>query len=512
LPHASTVSVVFAMGLAVDDPPSGDLPFQPPERVRPEATGSEAAQAGESGDGCDSAKEAAAVEVQEEVQQKGGIAWLRTLDKGVPHMRKLRSEASIAKRKANNQRGTGSSVELLAQAEEYIREITIAVEARARILREAMAYVPKPWPADSQRRVALGAGRPLRVRRTFSKVLVMGIYHSCTNAAQKELEKRFDVEVVNDWHTGKEKPMWKHRVNDALPAGVDDDCLILLFVKEPHFWLKSCSKAERQFFELHPIVEDPKTGERSDAPPQTLQQLLGLIEHDAVTYPNAIQLWNDTVRSYFDDAVYPADRSVVVRSEDFLFRFHEVMDELANCGLREHQKGDRPEPLADRAKGHLECRTRDQALGFYADVRNLQSDFAPSELELVKRDSSKDALAKLGYAGPNPVLTWTSFFLVGSWNDWRDFAELKPIRGVGPACSCSIRVRKAPGSEEFQILQDRDWARRYFPGRMQGSGECILGPANAHGANWQVRVPAGCTRMQVTWDPRGERSLQCDFS
>ena len=37
----------------------------------------------------------------------------------------------------------------------------------------------------------------------IKKVLLMGLYHSCTNAVQKELEKRFDVEVINDWHTGK---------------------------------------------------------------------------------------------------------------------------------------------------------------------------------------------------------------------------------------------------------------------------------------------------------------------
>lgn len=107
------------------------------------------------------------------------------------------------------------------------------------------------------------------------------------------------------------------------------------------------------------------------------------------------------------------------------------------------------------------------------------------------------------------------FFLVGSWDDWRGFMELRPMpsRSAGdPSCIATVEVNNPPCSVEFQIVQDRDWAQRFYPAE---GGAKILGPSDQHGANWVVPVPqAGddeWTQMDIAFDPRGARSLRWRF-
>eukprot|EP00747_Dinoflagellata_sp_TGD_P179114 gnl/TRDRNA2_/TRDRNA2_29339_c0_seq1.p1 gnl/TRDRNA2_/TRDRNA2_29339_c0~~gnl/TRDRNA2_/TRDRNA2_29339_c0_seq1.p1 ORF type:complete len:560 (+),score=72.62 gnl/TRDRNA2_/TRDRNA2_29339_c0_seq1:75-1682(+) len=330
----------------------------------------------------------------------------RSLDLGVPHMRQTRSAWAIAKRKLLN--AGGQDPELMALVEETGLEVERCMLIRANILKDALDYVPRKGPIVSEKKIVLTKGQRIQQHGPrFKQVLVMGLYHSCTNAVLKELERRFECEVTNDWHTRKIDAHWKHRVNCVRPDGLEKNQLVILMVKEPHFWLKSCSREVRNFFELHPVVMNPETGLREDGKPQNLQDLLGPIEHDCIMYPNAAALWSDYVRSYFDDEVYPPEHCVIVRCEDFLFRFHDVMDALRDFGLEEKQEAaERPDPLADRAKGHMECRTRDQALDFYAHAENMTSGFSSDELAVVARHLDAEALKRLHYHGRDPVSTW----------------------------------------------------------------------------------------------------------
>ena len=102
-------------------------------------------------------------------------------------------------------------------------------------------------------------------QRLFTKVLVMGIYHSCTNAMVLELQRRFQVEVVNDWKVSKAEKDWKHRVNWETPPGLSEDCLAVLMVKEPHFWLQSC----RWLSCLYPVRTGLEQLGEVDASPET---------------------------------------------------------------------------------------------------------------------------------------------------------------------------------------------------------------------------------------------------
>merc|ERR1712032_351207 len=69
---------------------------------------------------------------------------------------------------------------------------------------------------------------------------------------------------------------------------------------------------------------------------QLIDMLLSqFVEFEGVIYEGgALGVWEATVRSYFDERIYPLRRTAVIRSEDFLFHFDEVMDALASMGLQ----------------------------------------------------------------------------------------------------------------------------------------------------------------------------------
>jgi len=111
-----------------------------------------------------------------------------------------------------------------------------------------------------------------------------------------------------------------------------------------------------------------------------------------------------------------------------------------------------------------------------------------------------------------PKVRWSlkeSFSLVGSWDNWSRFTELKPY--IDDSVVRSAEVPVTPGGiEEFQILVTQDWNRRFYP-MHRGKGAAILGPNNRHGLNWAVPVPATSNLMSVEWDPSGMRSVSISF-
>eukprot|EP00434_Breviolum_minutum_P039852 symbB.v1.2.035395.t1/scaffold4755.1/size35387/1 len=335
---------------------------------------------------------------------------LRSLDKGVPQLRHLHGELAM-----KTQQLRSNPVNFKKVEEEYCtlqQMLQEAVEARDLILQSAISYKPRASPesrkAVLQRKVPNGDSG-LRARAHFPsgrrKILLMGVYHSCTNAMAKELERHFDVEILNDWHTCKADENWKHRANSRRPPAVKDDVFCVLMAKEPHFWLQSCSRELRNFFELRPVGP-----QRRELPAQELWQLLSSIEHDGVLYDNAMDLWNDTMHSYLDDNVYPAHQSVIVRCEDFLFSYREVMEALQKLGALNFLPNVTlaSAPLAERAKGHKECRTRDEALDFYSNPKNQKAAFTSDQLTLIRFALDQKAMMQLGYDQSDCVQRWAA--------------------------------------------------------------------------------------------------------
>eukprot|EP00931_Biecheleriopsis_adriatica_P074292 TRINITY_DN48386_c0_g1_i1.p1 TRINITY_DN48386_c0_g1~~TRINITY_DN48386_c0_g1_i1.p1 ORF type:complete len:525 (+),score=95.75 TRINITY_DN48386_c0_g1_i1:16-1590(+) len=101
------------------------------------------------------------------------------------------------------------------------------------------------------------------------------------------------------------------------------------------------------------------------------------------------------------------------------------------------------------------------------------------------------------------------FHVVGSWADWDDFIELRLVDDKSHLRRACVPV-SGGSTVEFQVLLNKDWSRRFFP--LSATKHGVGGPADQHGANWKVEVPADKTKLLVTWNPVGRRSLVCEFA
>mmetsp|Transcript_10320 Transcript_10320/g.30283 ORF Transcript_10320/g.30283 Transcript_10320/m.30283 type:complete len:489 (-) Transcript_10320:300-1766(-) len=278
------------------------------------------------------------------------------------------------------------------------------VQGRLRMLQSARVYSPSGGRSGPARHVLLQrcAGAP-RPRPRLSKALVMGPYHTCTTAMALELERCLGVPVVNRTAHDSADRLWKHRAwRGAFPA-VDADTLVVLMVKEPHFWIKSLA---RNFYEIHPL-EVNGAGDFQDRPSRNLADLFGHLEHDRVIYPDASALWSDAVAAYLDESTFPGSPGVVVRSEDFLFRFADVMSELAMTYFSSDVEG--PTAVEPKCQHSMKsgARSREQALSFYSDSSNRFSGFSHEQLLQVAQSIPADLIHLLGY-GKDAVASWTT--------------------------------------------------------------------------------------------------------
>eukprot|EP00913_Durusdinium_trenchii_P031827 g29805.t1 len=281
---------------------------------------------------------------------------LRALDKGMPELRRLHGELAGKTQQLRSRPSNLKQVEKETEHQALHLMLQEAVEVRDHILQAALPYRRRPT-----------------VGKTKKAILLQHVPNGDSSARATAT-----FPILNDWHTCKADADWKHRAHHRAPPGLAPDVFCILMVKEPHFWLQSCSRELRNFFELRPVALRGTT--RRELPAQELRQLLSNLEHDGILYENAMDLWNDTMQSYLDDHIYPPSQSVIVRCEDFLFSYAKVMDALQKLGALKPRSAADTEPLKERAKGHKECRTRDEALEFYRQPKNRKGAFtsAPS--------------------------------------------------------------------------------------------------------------------------------------
>jgi len=181
-------------------------------------------------------------------------------------------------------------------------------------------------------------------------------------------------------------PWWKHAVRSEGQGAIetDDDTLVILVTKDPVFWLKSMSKH-------HYEIKVPTRCRRAGLDP-----LFGRLEHEGRCYNSAVELWNSTVYSFLNEDLFPSSRCVVLRYEDFLFRFWDVMVHLS-AFLPAHCQKLKESPNAVRSKSHgREVRNRDEALRYYSYLDNRHCDFEEWHLDRM-RELCPKLLGALGY-------------------------------------------------------------------------------------------------------------------
>merc|ERR1712012_462683 len=145
--------------------------------------------------------------------------------------------------------------------------------------------------------------------------------------------------------------------------GEPQDALVICLVKEPCFWLQSLTRygATYAIYELeydtdrgnaYRDVVKPNIGTLDSRPQEEiLDGILDVVEFMGAIYEDggALRVWEATVRSYFDNTVYPSWRTIVIRSEDFLFHYDAVIDALNDIGLE--RRPDPPPPNRKQSKG-----------------------------------------------------------------------------------------------------------------------------------------------------------------
>uniref|UniRef100_A0A7S4R0D7 Uncharacterized protein n=1 Tax=Alexandrium monilatum TaxID=311494 RepID=A0A7S4R0D7_9DINO len=367
-----------------------------------------------------------------------------------------------------------------------------------------------PWP------------RPVPTSKTvFRRALVMGAHHTCTTALTRELEAQFFVKVENNYDTVQPDARpenHKHRIMEQPPS--PPDALIVCLVKEPCFWLQSLTR-HAATYAIRALQEMPDGSyedmERHVGPmeersqEELLDAILGPVEFFGDIYPDggALSVWEASVRSYFDEEVYPLRRTAVVRCEDFLFNFEGVMQALSELGLQRRPVP--PPPDSRRAKGgvvHFKARDREEALCWYGDEANRHVGLQPRHVASVAMLLGDLLLGPLGY-GKDAISSWSSrpqrFFIAGSWNQYRPV----PMVWDGERFIHSLQLGPV-GEESFQILWEASWDAVYYPSdpdACPGSDHEILGPdSQGHGKNWTVRDRARRGRrcqISVEVDPTG---------
>ena len=219
----------------------------------------------------------------------------------------------------------------------------------------------------------------------ISEVFVMGMYHSGTNAMIREIQQRFDVPVYPN-NKGGHHPNghWKHSLQGS-PYQTDPNKLAIVMIKEPRFWLQSL---RRRKYELEIINK-----ERGD-----VDQLMGSVKLDGVHYPSTMHLWNTYAKHYQDPGRFPTENTMVIRFEDFLYKFGEVMGRLyAVLPARPGVPRDMP-PNGTAGKNHgTHCRNRQEAEAYYSVYTNCYSGITPTHMDTIDTILDRDSLEALGY-------------------------------------------------------------------------------------------------------------------
>eukprot|EP00930_Biecheleria_cincta_P028108 TRINITY_DN19600_c0_g2_i1.p1 TRINITY_DN19600_c0_g2~~TRINITY_DN19600_c0_g2_i1.p1 ORF type:complete len:648 (-),score=84.95 TRINITY_DN19600_c0_g2_i1:88-1956(-) len=158
--------------------------------------------------------------------------------------------------------------------------------------------------------------------------------------------------------------------------------------------------SEKFIIEEIDFVYRPQIPENCQTP-ESVDQLFGPVLFDQRRHRDALDVWEATVRAYLDEQIFPVGRTAVIRCEDFLFHFHEILLSLALRGLPLRGNWDAPmQPDSSPVKGgghpHVVRRGRKQALAFYADPKNRFTGLSDDQVQRIRSVDPKVA-GPLGY-------------------------------------------------------------------------------------------------------------------
>jgi len=354
-------------------------------------------------------KEAAAVKAATEKKEMlRGRAWEGSGDQNGAQRATPSTEVrsiSPVEKSGEHRQASALFKEKIAVAEQVLAN-TDAKPTKAKPARKAGTFGRIiTWPR--------GQLEPLFDVGNIKRVVVLGAHHTCTNAIIREIPRFFDVSVVNK-HRSDDPSIWKHKIFRRSPPQRRDTFYVAM-VKDPFFWIQSLGRSPREgtFYEILPCRTRPSAGGavvESYEEPAYMSQLFNTVVFDESVYPDAVSVWEETVRGYFSQDVLPQERTAVVRCEDFMFNFASVMNALRDRGLP--MRWDAPkvlEPLDETAKdaSHPNCTRRDrkELLKYYSDPSKRLLGLQSRQVDRLKRAAPR-LVEALGYKGDN--LSWAS--------------------------------------------------------------------------------------------------------
>lgn len=269
---------------------------------------------------------------------------------------------------------------------------------------EEAAPLPRllPWRGRLQGQVA-------RPRRIFRSACLLGAHHSGTNALFRELPRFFNLRFLNE-HRADSPHLWKHTVVRQ-PPPLPRDALCICVVKDPAFWIQSLGRdpAGGTFYEIMPVRRSWLGASLEQVPAADKGQLFGKVMFNGCSYDDALDLWESTVRGYFDESALPSAQTVVLRIEDFTFNFSSVIKALAHYGLEWREDAPAIEPLDAAVKDHTHPkstrRSRSEIEKEYRNPVKRYKGLTTKQKARLKRVDRR-LTEQLGYDRDDAVTTW----------------------------------------------------------------------------------------------------------
>ena len=155
-------------------------------------------------------------------------------------------------------------------------------------------------------------------------------------------------------------------------------------VKDPFFWIKSLLKRN---YEL--VVHSHKRNQ--------IDNLLKSVTFEGITYDSIIHLWNNCMYSYLNPNKFSTDNTVIIRFEDFLYSFEEIMDRLSHYLIPKPSNIFKSPPINKASKQHgHKCNTRQEAIICYNESTKYDI-FNKCQLRIINSQLNKKVLEILRY-------------------------------------------------------------------------------------------------------------------
>ena len=227
------------------------------------------------------------------------------------------------------------------------------------------------------------------LRGPFTEVMVMGMYHSGTNALVREIQHNFQLPVYptrpQAFHPDG---TWKHTLRPTITA--PRTRLHCVLVKDPYFWFQSVSRCPYE-------LQCQRSGPQGQT---TISDLFRPVQLQGRQFPHLAEVWNAYLRNYLDNHCFSPHNTIIIPFSSLLTEYHQVMTVLARYlpAKSNHLAWYQPFRTASKHHGRA-CRNRAEAIAYY-QPENRYVGFTPAQVAQLAQQLHPYLLTLVGYQLP----------------------------------------------------------------------------------------------------------------